>query len=224
MHVVYRFDTGGLENGVVNLINHMPAPAYRHAVVALTEVTGLLRSASSATTCVHLAAQAAGHGWQATRHVALCPRPAPGGRAHAQPGRAGMQVPAWAARRARPRARRARPRRRRPGRQQPRLQRVRRLYRPFVHHYVALSRDLAGYLRQGRHQPPRMTQIYNGVDTDRFQAPVAGPPARRLPLRPRLHWLVGTVGRMQTVKDQTCWPGPSCGTGAGAGLRDACAW
>ena len=38
-HVVYRFDTGGLENGVVNLINHMPEDAYRHAVVALTEVT-----------------------------------------------------------------------------------------------------------------------------------------------------------------------------------------
>ena len=38
VHVVYRFDTGGLENGVVNLIDHMPAGAYRHAVVALTEV------------------------------------------------------------------------------------------------------------------------------------------------------------------------------------------
>ena len=24
-HVMYRFDTGGLENGIVNLINHMPA-------------------------------------------------------------------------------------------------------------------------------------------------------------------------------------------------------
>ena len=38
-HVMYRFDTGGLENGVVNLINHMPAEHYRHAVIALTEVT-----------------------------------------------------------------------------------------------------------------------------------------------------------------------------------------
>ena len=38
VHVLYRFDTGGLENGVVNLINHMPAAAYRRAVVALTEV------------------------------------------------------------------------------------------------------------------------------------------------------------------------------------------
>ena len=38
-HVMYRFDTGGLENGIVNLINHMPADRYRHAVIALTEVT-----------------------------------------------------------------------------------------------------------------------------------------------------------------------------------------
>ena len=36
MHVVYRFDTGGLENGIVNLLNHMPTRQYRHAVVALT--------------------------------------------------------------------------------------------------------------------------------------------------------------------------------------------
>ncbi|HEY8711129.1 MAG TPA: sugar transferase, partial [Burkholderiaceae bacterium] len=39
LHVVYRFDVGGLENGVVNLINEMPASAYRHAVIALTEAT-----------------------------------------------------------------------------------------------------------------------------------------------------------------------------------------
>jgi hypothetical protein len=32
VHVVYRFDTGGLENGVVNLINHLPDDAFRHMV------------------------------------------------------------------------------------------------------------------------------------------------------------------------------------------------
>ena len=39
LHVMHRFDMGGLENGVVNLVNHMPAHSYRHAVLALTEVT-----------------------------------------------------------------------------------------------------------------------------------------------------------------------------------------
>ena len=34
-HVLYRFDVGGLENGVVNLINRMPAERFRHTVIAL---------------------------------------------------------------------------------------------------------------------------------------------------------------------------------------------
>ena len=38
-HVVFRFDYGGLENGVVNVINGLPADAFRHAVIALTEVS-----------------------------------------------------------------------------------------------------------------------------------------------------------------------------------------
>src|SRR5881394_3017477 len=42
-HVLHRFDTGGLENGVVNLINRLPAERFRHAVVALTEITEFKR-------------------------------------------------------------------------------------------------------------------------------------------------------------------------------------
>ncbi len=38
VHVVYRFAIGGLENGVVNLINRLPAQSWRHAVVSLTDV------------------------------------------------------------------------------------------------------------------------------------------------------------------------------------------
>ena len=84
-------------------------------------------------------------------------------------------------------------------------QRVRRLYRPFVHHYVALSRDLGQYLVDKVHVPlPRITQAYNGVDTERFHPSESDPPKiGGCPFDPRQHWLVGTVGRMQTVKDQT---------------------
>ena len=32
-HVLFRLGTGGLENGVVNLINTMPDEKYRHAVI-----------------------------------------------------------------------------------------------------------------------------------------------------------------------------------------------
>ena len=37
-HVVFRFDVGGLENGIVNLINGMPQSQWRHAVIALDRV------------------------------------------------------------------------------------------------------------------------------------------------------------------------------------------
>ncbi|OGA98610.1 MAG: sugar transferase, partial [Burkholderiales bacterium RIFCSPHIGHO2_12_FULL_61_11] len=83
-------------------------------------------------------------------------------------------------------------------------QRVRRFYKPFVHHYTALSRDLADYLvDKVRVSPNAITQAYNGVDTERFcPAPAGSQPIAGCPFDPTQHWLVGTVGRMQTVKDQ----------------------
>ena len=53
---------------------------------------------------------------------------------------------------------------------------LRRLYRPFVTQYVALSRDLADYLveRVGV-APQRVSHVYNGVDTLTFRPAAAGP-------------------------------------------------
>ena len=50
----------------------------------------------------------------------------------------------------------------------------------------------------------RVTQIYNGVDTDAFRAGDGGQAASiaGCPFTAPGHWLVGTVGRMQAVKDQ----------------------
>src|SRR5688572_9277974 len=36
-HVIFRLDTGGLENGLINLINRMPAARFRHVIICLTE-------------------------------------------------------------------------------------------------------------------------------------------------------------------------------------------
>jgi sugar transferase (PEP-CTERM/EpsH1 system associated) len=38
-HIVFRFDYGGMENGIVNLVNALPAGEFRHAIVALTEAS-----------------------------------------------------------------------------------------------------------------------------------------------------------------------------------------
>jgi len=35
VHILHRFDVGGLENGVVNLINHLPEAEFEHAIVAM---------------------------------------------------------------------------------------------------------------------------------------------------------------------------------------------
>ena len=48
-HVVYRFDVGGLENGVVNLVNRLPEGAWRHQILALTEVADGFRTAEVAS-------------------------------------------------------------------------------------------------------------------------------------------------------------------------------
>jgi sugar transferase (PEP-CTERM/EpsH1 system associated) len=43
VHVVFRLDFGGLENGVVNLINGLSAGRFRHVVVSLTDATQFAR-------------------------------------------------------------------------------------------------------------------------------------------------------------------------------------
>jgi len=49
----------------------------------------------------------------------------------------------------------------------------------------------------------KVSQIYNGVDAGRFRPRQAGGQALPgCPFAPAAHWLVGTVGRMQGVKDQ----------------------
>src|SRR5262245_33449098 len=42
-HVIYRLDYGGLENGLVNLVNHLPRERFRHAIVCLAGV-GAMRA------------------------------------------------------------------------------------------------------------------------------------------------------------------------------------
>jgi sugar transferase (PEP-CTERM/EpsH1 system associated) len=204
LHIVYRFDVGGLENGVVNLINHMPASAFRHAVVALTEATDFARRIERDDVEVIALHKAPGHGVRLYPRLLALFRSRRPAIVHTR-NLAALEaaVPAWLARvPVRIHGEHGRDVGDLVGSSQ-RYQRVRRLYRPFVDHYVALSRDLAGYLVDKVGVPrERITQIYNGVDTARFAPAATGPQA--IPGCPfgAGHWLVGTVGRMQAVKDQ----------------------
>ena len=179
VHVMYRFDMGGLENGVVNLFNHMASDAYRHTVVALTEVTDFRSRIHRRDVEFISLRKPPGHGvWQYLKLFKLCRQLRPHIVHSRNLAALQVQAPAWAA---------GVPVRLHGehGRDVGDLdgsnvtyQRVRRFYRPFVHHYLALSRDLADYLGDKVHVPrSRITQAYNGVDTDHFRPASNGPQA-----------------------------------------------
>jgi sugar transferase (PEP-CTERM/EpsH1 system associated) len=205
LHVTYRFDTGGLENGIVNLINHMPAHLFRHAVLALTEVTEFRKRIERQDVEFISLHKPPGHGiWQSPKLFKLFRQLRPAIVHSRNLAALEVQAAAWAA---------GVPVRihGEHGRDIGDLdgsnltyQRVRRIYKPFIHHYMALSNDLAGYLVDKVHVPPAdITRACNGVDTERFRPVPSGP--QRIagcPFDPAQHWLVGTVGRMQGVKDQ----------------------
>lgn len=203
-HVVYRFDTGGLENGVVNLINHMPADRYRHAVIALTEITDFKKRITRDDVEFIELHKKPGHGiWLYpklfkllrakrpsivhTRNLAALEATVPAWaagvpvRIHSEHGREGADVAP----------------------DHPKYRFMRKLYRPFVTNYLALSSDLSHYLHHYVGIPSRkLSQIYNGVDSNRFACSDGRLPIAGCPFQGDEHWIVGTIGRMHAIKDQ----------------------
>ncbi|MCX7278543.1 MAG: TIGR03088 family PEP-CTERM/XrtA system glycosyltransferase [Burkholderiales bacterium] len=206
VHVVYRFDTGGLENGVVNLINKMPVSAYRHVVLALTEVTDFrLRIVRSDVEFIALN-KASGHAiWLYPRLFKLFRALHPAIVHTRNLAALEVVVPAWLAGvKVRVHGEHGRDQEDLAGLSK-KHQWIRRIYSPFVSHYLALSRDLAGYLLDKvKIRDRRVTQAYNGVDSGKFRpfdSDLDALPAD-FPFRQPYEWIVGTVGRMQVVKDQ----------------------
>ena len=205
-HVVYRFAVGGLENGVVNLINHLPSDRWRHAVVSLTDIdptfAARIRTPGVALHALHKPPGQGFRQWPAlarlfrqlrptivhTRNLAALEAQLPAwwagvpGRVHGEHGR-DAEDPDGISRK---------------------HQWMRRAYRPFVQHTIALGRELADYSLNRIGIPPgRLHTIYNGVDTERFHPAASGrQPLAGSPFNDPALWLVGTVGRMQTVKAQ----------------------
>ena len=203
-HVVYRFDTGGLENGVVNLINHMPADRYRHAVIALTEITDFRKRITRDDVDFIALNKKPGHAVYLyprlfslfrrlkpsivhTRNLAALEVSVPAwaagvpARLHSEHGREGNDLD--------------------PANVKYRL--MRKAYRPFVTNYLALSKDLAHYLDEFIGIPSqKLSQIYNGVDSKRF----CGYGQRKIttdcPFQSPDQFIFGTIGRMHVVKDQ----------------------
>ncbi len=205
MHVIFRLAMGGLENGLVNLINHMPPNRYRHAIVCLTDFTEFrerIHSHAVSVLALHkkpgLDLAAYGRLWKMikdlkpmivhTRNLptlemsvvaALAGVPC---RIHGEHGRdihdqygASQKFLIY-----------------------------RKLLRLAVHHYVAVSQDLGQWLREKvRIHSLNITQIYNGVNSVKF-SPSDITRSEIFPsgFAHSQHVVIGTVGRLQEVKDQ----------------------
>lgn len=207
IHVVHAFSTGGLENGVVNLINRLPGDRWRHAVFALTDVSEEFCTRIERPDVEYVALRK-GPGHLARlfpRLVRLFRERRPAIVHTRNLAALEAQVPAWLA---------GVPARvhgehgwdvRDPAGESERYRLVRLVYRPFVHRYVALSRHIESYLERRVGVPlARIAHICNGVDAARFRPVAAGrEPISGSPFADPELWIVGTVGRMQTVKDQT---------------------
>ena len=202
-HIIHRLDYGGLENGLVNLINRMPPERYRHAILCLTDFNPEFRRRIRRPDVeVYALRKREGRDWGLFQRCWSLLRRLRPALVHTRNLAAlEMQAPAWLA------GVRARVHGEHGWDRDPRLigsryHRLRRGLRPLVGHYIALSGEIAAYLEtQVGVAPARISQIINGVDSTRFY-----PDSDRSPLPPDFApvgtQLIGTVGRLEPVKDQ----------------------
>ncbi len=205
-HVIFRLDVGGLENGLINLINGLPSDGFRHAIICIDDFTDfrfrLVRDDIEIVAIHKKPGTDLSALWRLfrvfrrlapdivhTRNIAaldaLLPALLAGVpvRIHSEHGWDINDLDA----------------------RNKKLRLLRKLHSPLVHQYVALSGDLAGYLRHSVGiAGSRILQICNGVDTERFQ-----PHSERQSIRESFDRdfrpdsiLIGTVGRLEPVKDQ----------------------
>ena len=204
-HVVYSFSIGGLENVIVQLINRLPPQHFEHMVVSLTTISDFKNRIQTPGVQFVELNKSPGHAIPLYPRIFRLLREWSPDVVHTC-NLAGLEIAplAWLA---------GVPLRIQaehgwdahdPKGESRRYQRVRKLYKPFVSHYVAVSDDIDRYLRDRIGvSDSRRSLIENGVDTDTFApAPDVVEPVPGSPFHPRHHWIVGTVGRLQTVKNQ----------------------
>ena len=193
-----------MENGLVNLINHMPPERYRHVIVCLQGYTEFKHRIQRDDVEIVDIQQQAGHDFGAylrlykvlralrpdilhTRNLSALESQVVGaaagikGRVHGEHGRDIYDLHG----------------------KNRKYNLLRKLIQPLVGHYIAVSSDLAGWLLATVGVAPRkVTQIYNGVDSVKFH-PRSG--ARSLLAPPGFVGedaiIIGSVGRLAQVKD-----------------------
>lgn len=202
-HVIHQLAVGGLENGLVNVINRLPADKYRHVIISLHACTDFRNRIKNPNVEVHVLQKRPGKDlrlyvrlWRLfrrlkpdivhTRNLATLEAQFPAlvagvpHRVHGEHGRDVHDLDGTSKK----------------------YRLLRKLFRPMIHRYISLSLDLKCYLQeQIGVREDRITHICNGVDTERF-TPVGAGAALPGDFSGPDKIVVGTVGRMETVKDQ----------------------
>ena len=204
VHIVHRFDTGGMENGMVNLLNTLPPDRFRHSIIALTDYSDFSQRIHAQSVDFFALHRAPGHGlswmvrlWKLLRRLkpdlvhtrnlaaleAQFVAALIGVRAtiHGEHGRDVFDLYG----------------------QNWKYNLLRRAAQPFVSNYIAVSQDIETWLRLAIHVPPRkLHQIYSGVDSIKFHPREGAKPDLLPPGFADDGCIVfGSVGRMVEVKD-----------------------
>jgi sugar transferase (PEP-CTERM/EpsH1 system associated) len=202
VHVIFRLDYGGLENGLVNLLNRMPTSKFRHAIVCLEGYSNFRDRIERSDIQVYSLDKKPGKDlgvyvrfWRLLREL----RPQV---VHTRNlGTIDMQ---WVARLAGVPARvhgehgyDATD----PQGVDPKKLLIRRVCKRVIQRYIAMSRDLAQWLESTVGVAPgRVVQIYNGVDVRKFSIDAALP--MDFPWARQDVFVFGTVGRIDPIKNQ----------------------
>lgn len=204
VHVIHHLYIGGMENGLVNIINTMPANTFRHAILCVEDYSDF-RNRIQRDDVEVISLNRAEVGLKGLRKAvyryckenkpaiihsrgmsgldALLPARLAGVK-HCIHGEHGRDMDDLDGKK-----------------NKPVIQRI--MYAPLVSHYITVSKDLARYLhRRVRIPNRRITQIYNGVDTSKFAPTEKNRETLPAQLRDNAPIIFATVGRLQPVKNQ----------------------
>ncbi len=205
VHIIYSLGVGGLENGVVNLINHLPSNQFRHTIICLTHATEFKQRIKLTGVQVHELNKKPGHDIASffkmyrllkqlkpdivhSRNLAAMEYQLAAfcaGVKYRLHGEHGWDVFD-------------------PLGENKKYQWLRKMFSLIIHRFVPLSKHLEAYLQQRVGVTATKTaRICNGVDSQKFH-----PGSRPVQLADcpfdfeQQPVIIGTVGRMHGVKDQ----------------------
>lgn len=204
VHLIHQLDAGGVENGLINLIKHMPPERYRHAIVCLKDYSDLHAHIKSRGVDIISLNKRDGKDFGHYLRLFKTLRALRPDLIHTRnlTGIEGQLVAALAGVKLRVHGEYGGEMFDVQGRRL-KYRLLRRLLRPLIGHFIAVSADLEHWLIDSvGAAPARVSQIANGVDSVLFH-PRLGPPACVGPAGFMQDgvFVAGSVGHMGKLKN-----------------------